>query len=341
MLRVIIAALILWSGMALSQEPPKAPEVKTEQHSDSTTHSQDKTKSKTHASEHIAPIKNLTPSVNSQRKADYEAEKRAEEASEYGVFFGRRLKITDALLTLFTLLLVIVGIGQGIFLYRTDRGTHKAANAAKDSADVASKTLIATQRPWINSEIRIASDFIFGESEARVTFAYILKNIGNAVATNIQVTPKLIPFQFGKISGEPPNIKIEVPQTRPTAELKALCEDGTRLLDNPHAADFMGGHVIFPNDSIPDAVNIHIPNADINMARAQSAYKSLIPVLLFCVTYRSPFNDKAHYTGHAFQLFRKDFKSPGGAREINPDEGNVPANQLVLMRLPFDSSIAN
>jgi hypothetical protein len=244
-------------------------------------------------------------------------------------------------LAIFTMFLVLATLGLFVSGERNVEVARKSAEAAKESAEIASKTLIATQRPWINSEIKIASDLIFGETEARITFAYTLKNVGNAVATNIQVNPRLIPFQFGKVSGEPPNIQIEIPQTRPIAELKTLCENQARLLDNPNAAEFVGGHVIFPNDSIPDAVNIHILNADISVARAQSAYKSLIPVLLFCVAYRSPFDKGTHYTGHAFQLFRRDSKSAGGAREINPEEGNVPANELTLMRLPFNSSIAN
>lgn len=255
--------------------------------------------------------------------------------------FPDALSIFTFWLTLATVGLGVVAVFQIGFLKRAETIASRGAKAAQDAADVASKTLLATQRPWINSEIKIASDFIFGETEARVTFAYTLKNIGNAVATNIQVNPKLIPLQFGKVTGEPPNIKIEIPQTQPITELKILCEDQTRLLDNPQAAEFVGGHVIFPNDSIPDAVNIHMLNTDINAARARSAYKSLIPVLLFCVAYRSPFDKGTHYTGHAFQLFRRDSKNPGGAREIGPDEGNVPANELMLMRFPFNSSIAD
>jgi hypothetical protein len=63
----------------------------------------------------------------------------AKEASEYWPFsiLGARLKITDSLLALFTFFLIIVGVGQGIFLGRTDNATHKAADAAKPAADVA------------------------------------------------------------------------------------------------------------------------------------------------------------------------------------------------------------
>jgi hypothetical protein len=137
-------------AMGQSQEPPKqTPEIKIEQKADGAAKSKGETGAQTKAAKPIAPIEDHQAAEHPERHTDNEAEKRADEASEYGVFFGRRLKITDALLALFTLFLVVVGIGQGIFLYRTDQGTHKAAEAAKEAADVARDSLIYTQRAYV------------------------------------------------------------------------------------------------------------------------------------------------------------------------------------------------
>jgi hypothetical protein len=126
---------------------------------------------------------------------------------------------------------------------------------------------------------------------------------------------------------------------RPAEDLKKLCVESAAFMNNPVAADFLGGHIIFPNDGLPNGINVHMLNEDIEKACAQ--YRSLIPVLLFCITYRTPFDKNARYTGYAFNLFRRDPKSVGGAREIRPEEGDIPAQDLSLMLLPFNSSVAN
>jgi type IV secretory pathway VirB10-like protein len=155
-----LAVLLLmgWTVMAESpQPPPQTPKVKIEQKSNGTAKSQSNANTQTKATEPITPTENQRAAENAERHTDDEAEKRAQEASEYGIFFGRRLKITDALLALFTLFLVLVGIGQGIFLYRTDQGTHKAAEAAQKAAEVAEKSLTSTERAFVFLKYAYAS----------------------------------------------------------------------------------------------------------------------------------------------------------------------------------------
>lgn len=62
---------------------------------------------------------NPNAATEAQGKSDYDAEKAGEEASEFWSFSGRRLKITDSLLALFTFLLVVIGSWQGYHLKRT------------------------------------------------------------------------------------------------------------------------------------------------------------------------------------------------------------------------------
>jgi hypothetical protein len=53
----------------------------------------------------------------------------AAEATEYWTLFGRKLKITDTLLAIFTLFLVMVGIGQAYYLDGTLKATKRSADA--------------------------------------------------------------------------------------------------------------------------------------------------------------------------------------------------------------------
>ncbi len=139
-------------AMAQSQEsPPQTPQIQSDQKPDSAA------KRQTQSDNHVNPaaqqpaIEQQHSPSDAKREADKDAEKRAEEAREYWPFhvFGARLKITDSLLALFTFLLIVVGAVQGAFLYRTDQGTHKAADAAQKSSKVAEDSLFKLQRASI------------------------------------------------------------------------------------------------------------------------------------------------------------------------------------------------
>jgi hypothetical protein len=106
-------------------------------------------------------------------------------------------------------------------------------------------------------------------------------------------------------------------------------------------AGWLYGHPIFPGRNLVSGVTVTIPKSEIDAAREQSAYKSLMPILIFCVTYRFPFDDKSHHTGLIFSLSRLDSASVGGSREFNATETLVPVNKLRLTPYPFRSGIAN
>lgn len=147
-----VAGLVVMSSKSTLQTPPVGSDRKSESAAKRPTQSND------HASQQ-SPIGQKNVVGDAEREADKDSEKRAEEAREYWPFhiFGARLKITDSLLAVFTFLLIIVGAIQGVFLYRTDQGTHKAADAAQKSAEVSERALIVTQRavvrvlgfPWL------------------------------------------------------------------------------------------------------------------------------------------------------------------------------------------------
>jgi hypothetical protein len=244
-------------------------------------------------------------------------------------------------LVIFTAVLCAVGVIQLNMLTRAETVAEKTAQAAKDSAEVASKTLIATQRPWIYPEVGVGSDLVLDDEGAKVTFAYILRNSGNTPATNVDVQVKFFAFQLGKDTGTTPNFTVVIPQTDPAAELIKFCNDLTATSEGMAKANWLSGFPIFQGRELGDRVAVTIAKAEIDAAREQSAYKSLIPILLFCVTYRFPFDTKSHHTGLIFQLFRSDQENAGRPRELRPDDRFVPQGHLQLLPHPFRSGVAN
>jgi hypothetical protein len=67
--------------------------------------------------------------ARTQENGQSDADKARDEASEFWSIFGRRLKITDSLLALFTFFLVAIGIWQGIQLKRTVDAVRDELNA--------------------------------------------------------------------------------------------------------------------------------------------------------------------------------------------------------------------
>jgi hypothetical protein len=133
----VLVAVLLGFGAQSQEAPPQTPQVQTDQQPDGAAKSQPQSDQQTGPADQVPIIEQPNAAGNAERQANSDAEKRAEDAREYWPFhiFGARLKITDSLLALFTFLLIIVGGIQGVFLYRTDQGTHKAADAAKLNAE--------------------------------------------------------------------------------------------------------------------------------------------------------------------------------------------------------------
>jgi len=245
------------------------------------------------------------------------------------------------LLVIFTGVLSLVGVFQLWLLLRGETVAEKTADAAKESADVANKTLTASQRPWIFPDVSVGSDLSINDDGAKVTFEYVLKNSGNTPALAVEVYPKLFAFQFGKISGDPPNLTVNVPQTNAAAELAKFCAALTESSEMLAKANVSKGDPIFPGRELRGALNITMPKAEIDAAREQSGPDILSPVLLFCVTYRTPFDNKSHRTGLVFTLVKREPSAAGGLRPFTADDKLIPRELLELHPFPFHSGEAD
>src|ERR1700730_4389570 len=108
-LLALIAILAIGGLIALSfKPPPNAPQVQFKQNPNSAAKSQSDGTQQANATQPPSAIQNQNSAADPQRDSDGNTNNRSDEASEFGVFFGRRLKITDFMLVVFTGLLVLV-----------------------------------------------------------------------------------------------------------------------------------------------------------------------------------------------------------------------------------------
>src|ERR1035437_444117 len=98
-----------------------------------------------------------------------------------------------------------------VFTISLSGSTRIAANAAKESADVANKTLIATQRPWVTADVIVVGPLIFKNGGAVITLRYSLKNLGAPPAANANFNAKMFPTPLGKSSMQDGKLVIEIP----------------------------------------------------------------------------------------------------------------------------------
>jgi hypothetical protein len=190
--------------------------------------------------------------------------------------------------------------------------------------------LIASQRPWIPANFSIASDLFFEEKRAIVSISVNLKNVGNVVGSNVEFMSKLFPFHHA------------VPQTDVAKELHELCDPIAEASNERTKAKFDWGESIFPNDSISQQWNPVMTAEEMAAAGSQTRDGGFLIIFNGCVTYRSPYDTKAHQSGYSYMLERLDLTQPGGhGRYIIPKEGTVPKQDLLLRPYPFRSGFAN
>jgi hypothetical protein len=245
--------------------------------------------------------------------------------SEYWPFlvFGTRLKITDSLLALFTFFSVLVAGGQAWLLYRTDQATHIAAEAAKQSADVARKILTATQRPWIIGAVKIDGLLDLRMSpRPGATVTTTLKNIGNMPATNIRFVTSWKPLEKNAV----PMLEGMLPE----CGVEARSQGGTIS----ELRRFDPSYVLFPNEHVDIFSPVTIDQAMINFIKSKVPAEKIVLMFAICISYDSPSDAVRHYTGDAFVL------SKGGKPFTPFSESAIVIDKLDFQRPPLFDGVA-
>jgi hypothetical protein len=245
--------------------------------------------------------------------------------------YTKWLVIFTGALALATILLFVSG-ERGVDVAR---GT---AEAAKETADVANRTLAATQRAWMHGEFTSYGDLVFGDAGMKLAIRYKLYNSGNTPATNVKVQPKLLLFKTG---GKASDGKI-IPQTDAASELLAFRKRNAEASQQMAQGEYLMGETVFPNRPLSGGFSdLGVPKSEIDDPSARGPDGIILPVLLICVTYRFPSDVKSHYTGYIYLVHASDPSSPGGMRQINPDQRLVPSGDVRFLPNPFRSGIAN
>lgn len=256
------------------------------------------------------------------------------ETKEGESFWQRIIRDPIAPFTLFlsiaTLLLALAAFIQIGFLMRSENIAKNAADAAKKSAEIAEKTLIATQRPWVSVHMAIASGLQFSANEARITIRFNVKNVGNSPAIAIGIHP-LIYLQ---------TLKRDMME-----EQKKVCGKLETTIDI--SKPFLR-YMLFPNENFIQNFSLSISRADIDRSQAEFAetYKDMppsnfiSPVLVGCVSYRFAFDGSIHKTGFIADILRLDPQHPNARFAIDITGGDIPTERLILETF-FSGSFAD
>ena len=211
---------------------------------------------------------------------------------------------TDYATTGFAFLAVIVSAISASFAYRL--------------GDIASRNLIASNRPWISIDPIIASDVTWPEEGARITIKFKLKNIGHAPADIVvPITSSIYLMTPGHMD--------------PAGRQKQLCA----APKFPYRGPF--GFTIFPDETDDSEANIElIVRKDIDTAfyRNNGQTVEITPTLVGCVKYRYMLDDE-HQTGFIRMLSWINPAQPSRLSGFDPTKGTVPMAQI-----RFDKTIA-
>ena len=100
----------------------------------------------------------------------------------------------------------------------------------------------ADQRPWIKTAITFASDLIYKENDLRITFHYVLKNVGRSPALNVGGYPNLRPTILFPMGSNMIDLQ------NPMEEINKFC---TEIADHVERITqmFPWGVIIYPGES--------------------------------------------------------------------------------------------
>jgi len=248
----------------------------------------------------------LCPNPQSYSGGNHEPDKAAQNGSP-GTSADERIAEYTWWLSLFTFVLAVSTIGlwiTGIWAYVTQTSdTRRSLKIAKESADTARDTLIASHRAWLKVEV-IPGDLIFYETQGMHTPTQIkIENIGNAPAIHIEAHAWLY-------AG-----------TQPLAPLRAhSAEVARKALD--------GGFSLLPGERYPEFTGYSSVGNDAFLSTNQvtentDGYGRITLYVLICVDYSFPSNGANHHQFQVAYELKMDDEMP-----IAVTEGVIPARRL-------------
>jgi hypothetical protein len=193
------------------------------------------------------------------------------------------------------------------------------------STDLAQKSLVAVNRPWVKVDIQVAGPIIYNVNGANFTLSYSLKNIGHSPAVNVGVFPRLV-YGLG--------------YTNNRAEMMKDISARKMEADGPGV-----GFSLFPDETIVQNIIVTMSNDEIKGATRSS--QAIYPSAVGSVIYRMALDDMLHQTGFIVQIRRSDRPTPFTTEKnrltgiIWADEGDLPAADVRLVRSYIDGGYAD
>jgi hypothetical protein len=168
-----------------------------------------------------------------------------------------------------------------LFTFTLWRSTYKLWAAGE-------KQLTAAQRPWVSIDIAAMGPFKFSESEARIVFRFMLKNVGNSPANHVTIECRLLAEPLGEVE-----------------EIKRLRREiATRKMPISNVL----GHSIFPGEIGTEEHSIPLSKDDWFKIPELAGWAT--PTVVGAVVYCSDF--AAHYLHTTFvaTIRKKDPQNP-------------------------------
>jgi hypothetical protein len=200
--------------------------------------------------------------------------------------------IFTGVLSLFKLALAIVAAVQIYFLTKADKTARVAAEAAKTSAQAAERA----NRPWIKVSISLFGPIVFEDHGATFHVRFLLKNIGIAPATTVDVWPKIV---LGYAVDHKPAIDMGAELENIIKEQKAMPK-GTEKF----------GYSIFPKEKMECDVRVCVQKSEIEKSVAIRGYIS--PTLIGAARYNFAQDSETHYTGFIVYIDKRGLVKGAG-----------------------------
>ncbi len=200
---------------------------------------------------------------------------------------------------------------------------HASAQAAQQSAKVAQDTLIASNRPWLDIQLKIIGPLTFDDLGAHLPLQIEATNIGHSPAV--------------RVADEQEFIQIIIFNPNPWQEIKKLCQQAGG--ESALASNRGLTQTIFPGKSQQQALTLTLSPAELNREltfNGVSKKMHLFPAVVWCVAYTSDFSEVEHHIGYAWQVLRN-----APPAWIDPKRGTVPAEKLTLYQFPFIGPLAD
>jgi hypothetical protein len=214
-----------------------------------------------------------------------------------------------------------------VFVYTTFaalqwRANKKAADAAKDAVETASRQLEMVDRPWLKDEVE-PGNLIFDNGAISWWVRVKVQNVGHSVATEVFPDVRLISIQGADF--------IEAPRKKVTE----ICDSMPKRFESVKGVPGLWNNSIFSSDSRDFGMSPILWAKDMNFFDGGKALgKSVVPMLVGCIEYRYPTSAKPHHTGFVYAISHNDDAAIGEAGRVFFSVGkSIPKENLVLKKV--------